>query len=153
MSNEMKIIMENWRSTNLVEGLDTVGDLIKVIKVVRRDKVLKAGGKLIAKLATAGMGDVAEFVGAAMDAGDFASALYGGDLSQKKQPPALQALAVDPDVSRIVANDIEKAFLKHLLNKLETGYKPQTPLSQVDTTELLQDFIAQNFNNKTVKDK
>ena len=87
-----------------------------------------------------------------MEAGDFASALYGGDLSQKKQPPALQAIAVDPDVSRIVDDDIEKAFLKHLSNKLETDYAPETPLTQVDTTELLQGFIAQNFNNKTVKD-
>ena len=150
--SEMKMIMEGWRFSRLVEGLETVGDLIKVIKIVKRDKVTKAGGKLIAKLATAGLGDVAEFIGASMEAGDFASALYGGDLSQKKQPPALQAIAVDPDVSRIVDDDIEKAFLKHLSNKLETDYTPETPLTQVDTTELLQNFIAQNFNNKTVKD-
>ena len=150
--SEMKLIMEDWRFSRLVEGLETVGDLIRVIKIVKRDKMQKQGGKLILKLASAGLADVGKFLAAALNAGDFASALYGGDLSQKKQPPALQAIAVDPDVSRIVDDDIEKAFLKHLSNKLETDYSLDTPLTQVDTTEMLQAFIAQNFNNKTVKD-
>ena len=148
---EMKTIMENWRLTNLVEGLNTVGDLIQVIRTVKRDKMLKKGGKLIAKLASGGLGDVADFLGAAMDAGDFASALYGGDLSDKKPPPGLSAIAINPDVSRIVDNDIETAFLKHLSAKLEE-LNPTTPLSDVDTTAMLQAFIAQNFNNKTVKE-
>ena len=146
--------MENWRLTNLTEGgLNTVGDLINVIQTVKRDKMLKKGGKLIAKLATGGLfdPDVADFLGAAMDAGDFASSLYGGDLSDKKPPPGLAAIAIEPDISKIVDDDIEKAFLKHLSAQLEE-LNPETPLSQVNTTVMLQDFIAQNFNNKTVKD-
>ena len=149
--SEMKMIMENWRLTNLTEGLNTVGDLINVIQTVKRDKMLKKGGKLIAKLATGGLGDVADFLDAAMDAGDFASSLYGGDLSDKKPPPGLAAIAIDPDISKIVDNDIETAFLKHLSAQLEE-LNPKTPLNQINTTAMLQDFIAQNFNNKTVKD-
>ena len=150
---DMKLIMENWRSNFLVEeGLETVGDLIKVIKIVKRDKALKAGGKLIAKLATAGLADVADFIGGALDAGDFAAALYGGDLSNKKQPPGLQSIAIDPDVSRIVDNDIEKAFLKYLSKELEQIEDPNTSLDNIDTTKMLQDFIAANFNSKTVKE-
>lgn len=149
--SEMKMIMENWRLTNLTEGLNTVGDLINVIQTVKRDKMLKKGGKLIAKLATGGLGDVADFLDAAMDAGDFASSLYGGDLSDKKPPPGLAAIAIDPDISKIVDDDIEKAFLKHLSAQLEE-LNPKTPLNQINTTAMLQDFIAQNFNNKTVKD-
>ena len=147
----MKLIMENWRSSFLIEeGLETVGDLIKVINTVKRDKALKAGGKFIAKLATAGLTDAADLIGGALDAGGFAAALYGGDLSNKKQPVGLQSIAIDPDVSRIVDNDIEKAFLKHLSKELEL-IDPNTSLDNIDTTKMLQDFIAANFNSKTVK--
>ena len=155
---DMKLIMENWRSNFLVEeGLETVGDLIKIIKIVKRDKTLKAGGKLIAKIATGGLididqvGDVTAFIKSGLDTGDFGRALYGGDLSNKKQPIGLQSIAVDPDVSRIVDNDIEKAFLKYLSKKIEQ-MDPNTSLNNIDTTKMLQDFIAANFNNKTVKE-
>ena len=97
-----------------------------------------------------GLGDVAEFIDAAIDAGDLAQGLYGGDLSDKKQPAALQAIAIDPDVSRIVADDIEKSFLTFLSSELEK-MPPATPINNVDTTKMLQDFIASKFNNKTVK--
>ena len=142
--SDMKTILENWRTSTIHEGTETVGDLIKVIKQVKRAKAAGKGAKAIAKLATMGLGDVAEFIGAAVEG------LYGGDLSDKKQPPALQAIAIDPDVSRIVADDIEKSFLTFLSGELEQ-MPPETPINNVDTTKMLQDFIASKFNNKTVK--
>lgn len=148
--SDMKTIMENWRATTIYEGAETVGDLIAVIKQVKRAKAAGKGVKALAKMATMGLGDVADFIDAAIDAGELAQGLYGGDLSDKKQPAALQSIAIDPDVSRIVADDIEKAFLSHLSKELE-GMPPNTPINNVDTTVMLQDFIASKFNNKTVK--
>ena len=148
--SDMKTILENWRTSTIHEGTETVGDLITVIKQVKRAKAAGKGTKALAKLATMGLGDVADFIGAALDAGDLAQGLYGGDLSDKKQPPALQAIAIDPDVSRIVADDIEKSFLTFLSGELEQ-MPPETPINNVDTTKMLQDFIASKFNNKTVK--
>jgi hypothetical protein len=151
--SDMKTIMEHWRAQQLSEGPQTVGDLISVIQQVKRAKAAGKGGKALVKLATAGLGDWVDFIDAAVDAGgiDLAKSLYGGDLSDKKQPAGLQSIAVDPDVSRIVADDIEKAFLSHLSKELE-GMPPNTPINNVDTTVMLQDFIASKFNNKTVKD-
>ena len=134
--SEMKMIMENWRAAQLSEGTETVADLIKVIKGIKFAKAKGKGGKAMLKLVP--------FLG---------QAIYGGDLSDKKQPPGLQALAVDPDISRIVDNDIEKAFLSHLSQRLEAWPDPENAsINDVDTTAMLQDFIASNFNNKTVKD-
>ena len=151
--SEMKMIMESWRSTQLTEATETVGDLLNVINQVKRAKATGKGVKALTKLFTAGLGDWVDFVDAAMDAGglDLAKSLYGGDLSDKKQPAGLQALAVDPDISRIVADDIEEAFLSFLSQAL-AEMDPTQPLSKLDTTVMLQDFIASKFNNKTVKD-
>jgi len=148
--SDMKTILENWRTAVLHEGTETVGDLIKVIKQVKLAKAAGKGTKVIAKLATMGLEDVADFIDAALDAGDLAQGLYGGDLSDKKQPPALQAIAIDPDVSRIVADDIERSFLTFLSGELQR-MPPETPINNVNTTKMLQDFIASKFNNKTVK--
>jgi len=155
--SEMKMIMENWRATQLSEGTETVADLIKVIKGIKLAKAKGKAGKAMVKLVPF-LGQVPEwtdFLEAAVDLGGpaLAQAIYGGDLSDKKQPPGLQALAVDPDISRIVDDDIEKAFLSHLSQRLEAWPDPENAsINDVDTTAMLQDFIASNFNNKTVKD-
>ena len=153
--SDMKLIMESWRVSTIYEGTETVGDLIKVIKGVKRAKAGQKGLKAMVKLVPVlgQLPDWADFLEAAVDLGGDAlgQALYGGDLSDKKQPAGLQSIAIDPDVSRIVDDDIEKAFLTHLSQLLEE-MPPETPINNVDTTALLQDFIASNFNNKTVKD-
>ena len=155
--SEMKTILKNWRTFTIYEGTETVGDLINVIKGVKRAKVAGKGIKQMIKIIPV-LGDLPDWVDffeAAMDVGEgglsLGQALYGGDLSDKKQPAGLQAIAVDPDISRIVDDDIEKAFLTRLSQLLEE-MPPETPIDNVDTTALLQDFIASKFNNKTVKD-
>ena len=155
--SDMKTILKNWRTSTIYEGTETVGDLINVIKGVKRAKVAGKGIKQMVKLVPV-LGDLpgwVDFIEAAMDVGEsglsLGQALYGGNLSDKKQPAGLQAIAVDPDISRIVDDDIEKAFLTRLSQLLEE-MPPETPIDNVDTTALLQDFIASNFNNKTVKD-
>ena len=142
--------MENWRQSIIMEDVQTVGQLLQVIRTVKRDKALKAGGKLVAKLALPGVGVLADFISAGLDSADFGASLYGGDLSDKKPPAALQALQVEPNVSKIVDDDIEKAFLTFLSNQLEK-MDPNTSLKNVNTTSMLQNFIAGQFNNTTVK--
>jgi hypothetical protein len=146
----MKMIMENWRQSTITEDIQTVGQLLQIIKTVKKDKALKAGGKLVAKLALPGVGDLADFISAGLDAADFGASLYGGDLSDKKPPAALQAMQIDPNVSKIVDDDIEKAFLNFLSDQLEK-MDPNTSLKNINTTSMLQKFIASKFNNTTVK--
>ena len=146
----MKLIMERWRHQVISEKIETVGQLLQIINTVKRDRAMKAGGKLVAKLALPGIGDLADFIAAGLDAADFGATLYGGDLSNKKPPPALQALQIDPNVSKIVDDDIEKAFLKYLSTELEQ-LDPNTKMADLSTTSMLQDFIAKQFNQTTVK--
>lgn len=148
--SDMKMIMENWRQSTITEDIQTVGQLLQIIKTVKKDKALKAGGKLVAKLALPGVGDLADFISAGLDAADFGASLYGGDLSDKKPPAALQAMQIDPNVSKIVDDDIEKAFLNFLSDQLEK-MDPNTSLKNINTTSMLQKFIASKFNNTTVK--
>tara|TARA_B100001121_G_C18428029_1_gene497846 strand:+ start:46 stop:498 length:453 start_codon:yes stop_codon:yes gene_type:complete len=148
--SDMKLIMERWRHQVISEKIETVGQLLQIINTVKRDRAMKAGGKLVAKLALPGIGDLADFIAAGLDAADFGATLYGGDLSNKKPPPALQALQIDPNVSKIVDDDIEKAFLKYLSTELEQ-LDPNTKMADLSTTSMLQDFIAKQFNQTTVK--
>jgi len=156
----MRLIMENWRSYILLKEQETqgemrtIGDLIAAINTAKRNKALAKGGKATAIIASGGiLGGVGEFFDAAMAMGDalgLAKSLYGGDLSDKKQPAALKSISVDPDVSRIVDDDIEEAFLSHLSTELE-NMDPKTSIKTVNTTAMLQRFIADKFNDKTVK--
>jgi len=59
-------------------------------------------------------------------------------------------MRVNPDVSKIVDDDIEEEFLKVLSQELEKA-DPETPINDFNTTARLQNFIASKFNNTTVK--
>ena len=58
-------------------------------------------------------------------------------------------LDVDDDVSKIVDDPIENAFLKTLGATLEK-MDDRTPLKNLNITKLLQTYISQNFNKRTV---
>ena len=62
---------------------------------------------------------------------------------------ALDYLDVDDDVSKIVDDPIENAFLKALGNELDQ-LDDNTKLAELDMTMRLQKYIADNFNNRTV---
>ena len=156
----MKIIMESWRGyvdeqeaepeaqeaevgSNEIE---TVGQLRDALRTYKLQKTGKSIGKRALKSVLPG------FVKQAYDAGMLAKSLYGGDLSDKKSLPGLEKMQVDPDVSKIVDDKIEAAFLKFLDQDLQDE-NPETRIDNYDTTQKLQDFIASHFNKKTVHEQ
>jgi len=160
--SEMKNIVESWRgyvneqeeapdeeqvSSNEIQ---TVGQLRTAL---RNYKIKKTGKGLLTKLVQRGVEmipvagpDLARL----LDAAELSAKLYGGDLDKKEPLPGLDAMRVNPDVSKIVDDDIEKEFLKVLSQELEEA-DPNTPISDFNTTAKLQNFIASKFNSTTVK--
>ena len=158
----MKSIVESWREyvNEQEEGPDqeqvssdeiqTVGQLRTAL---RNYKIKKTGKGLLTKIVQKGVEmipvagpDLAKF----LDAAELGAKLYGGDLDKKAPLPGLDAMRVNPDVSKIVDDDIEKEFLKVLSQELEEA-DPNTPISDFNTTAKLQNFIASKFNSTTVK--
>lgn len=128
--------------------IKSIGDLKKAIKMA----TLKKRGKLAAggaKDAAAGMFiDMVPFGGLVKDLGAAALAAYKlPDGAQTKT--GLDALNVDDNVSKIVADEVENAFLKTMGKKLK-GLPDETPLAQVNMTQMLSQFIASKFNKATV---
>lgn len=160
--SEMKNIVESWRgyvieqeeepdeeqvSSNEIEN---VGQLRTALK---NYKIKKTGQGVLTKILRKGVEAIpvaGPASGAVLDAGELAKSLYGGDLDDKEPLPGLDAMRVNPDVSKIVDDDIEEEFLKVLSQELEKA-DPETPINDFNTTARLQNFIASKFNNTTVK--
>ena len=160
--SEMKNIVESWRgyvieqeeepdeeqvSSNEIEN---VGQLRTALK---NYKIKKTGQGVLTKILRKGVEAIpvaGPAIGAVLDAGELVKSLYGGDLDDKEPLPGLDAMRVNPDVSKIVDDDIEEEFLKVLSQELEKA-DPETPINDFNTTARLQNFIASKFNNTTVK--
>tara|TARA_R100000005_G_scaffold95158_2_gene75626 strand:- start:125 stop:664 length:540 start_codon:yes stop_codon:yes gene_type:complete len=128
--------------------IKSIGDLKKAIKAA----TLKKQGKLAkggAKEGIAGLFiDMVPWGGLVKDLGQAAIQAYKlPDNAETKT--GLDALNVDDNVSKIVADEVENAFLKTMAKKLE-GMPDETPLTKVNMTQMLSQFISQKFNNRTV---
>ena len=160
--SDMKIIVESWRGyINEQEEapdeeqvssreIENVGQLRTALK---NYKIKKTGQGVLTKILRKGIEAIpiaGPAIGAVLDAGELAKNLYGGDLDDKEPLPGLDVMRVNPDVSKIVDDDIEKEFLKVLSQDLEKA-DPETPIDDFNTTARLQNFIASKFNNTTVK--
>ena len=160
--SEMKNIVESWREyVNEQEEspdeeqvssseIENVGQLRTALK---NYKIKKTGKDLLTNLVRKGIESMpvaGPALGTALDAGQLAKSLYGGDLEDKEPLPGLDAMRVNPDVSKIVDDDIEEEFLKVLSQELEDA-DPETSIDDFNTTTKLQNFIASKFNSTTVK--
>ena len=170
--SEMKLIMENWRSSldeilgfggqqkptddgppmKSMRDVQTVGDLRAIIQTAqlkKRGEQLKGGVVDAAKSAI-----VDEIVGkvpglaAAKSMFDLAKSAYALP-DEATQGTALKFLNVDDDVSKIVDDPIENAFLANLATTLQQD-PDETRLEDIDITQRLQVYIADNYNKKTV---
>ena len=170
--SEMKLIMERWRSSldeilgfgrkkkpetagpqmKTAMDIKTVGDLRAIIQTAqlkKRGEQLKSGVVDAAKSAI-----VDEIVGkvpglsAAKNMFDLARSAYTLP-DEATQGTALKFLNVDDDVSKIVDDPIENAFLADLSKTLEKD-PDDTKLEDIDITKRLQLYIADKFNKRTV---
>ena len=151
MSKEMKVIMENWDKFVLQEApLETVGDLKKMIRTHRAVEAGKEVGKKAAELAIGqipGVSNVFNIWKGIQDTKQMLGKLYGTD-DKLKSNTGLDKLNVDDDVSKIVDDPIEAAFINDLLNTID-GMDDLAPIPDVNAE--LQKYLADKFNQKQVK--
>tara|TARA_R100000388_G_scaffold40634_1_gene31367 strand:- start:2545 stop:3012 length:468 start_codon:yes stop_codon:yes gene_type:complete len=154
----MKLLMENWReylaeqeqqgsSPKDIETFEQLKQLLKSIEIKRKGGI--AGKKALSFAASfmPGVGPAKELYDNAKDIKDFLQDLYSADDNFKTQT-RLDALNIDDNVSKIVDDQVEAAFLK-VLPKLigdKTG-----PIGDYNITKELQAFLASKFDKTTVK--
>lgn len=150
MKNDMGLIMESWRRQTLVEELNTVGDLRKTI----RDYRAMAAGKEVGKKAVDMTLEQIPLVNnlysvwkGAKDAKDMLGRLYGAD-DKVETNTGMDKLNVDDNVSKIVDNKIEQAFLNDLLKGIEQ-MDDNDPIP--DVNQKLQDYLKGKFNQHSVE--
>ena len=151
MSKQMKVIMENWRRSVLVEAeIQTFGELRKVIRDYRAMRAGTEAGKKAAELAIEQipvLNNIYSIWSAAKDAKEMITSLYGKDDSFVSQT-GLDKLNVDDDVSKIVDDKIENAFINDFLE----SFKEKDDADPIpDINDELQKFLATKFNEKQVK--
>ncbi|HHZ96752.1 MAG TPA: hypothetical protein EYN67_14665 [Flavobacteriales bacterium] len=150
--SEMKVIMENWDKFVVTEEtkITTVGDLRKAIKIYRAKEAGKEAGKMAADVAiqqVPGISNIYSLWQGAKDARDIMKKLYGADDGFKSNT-GLDLLNVNDDISAIVDDNVETAFLNDLIASLESA-QPTDPIPVVD--DELQAFLGSKFNQHAVK--
>ena len=162
--SEMKLIMERWRQFNEQEGdpeaaepkVQTVGQLRTLFRNMKLKKAGGAAAKGLTKFGLSFLGPVGGAIqagwDAAADGSEMAGALkslYGAD-DKYRSNTGLDSINMDDNVSKIVDNPIETAFLKHFIDKL-AGADDYTLLSDYDIEEEMRSFLATNFGGHSVK--
>ena len=112
MSTKMKIIMENWRS-NLNEQVEvqTVGQLVRLLNLAIQSKRKKLAADSGSKEVVDAFLGLFPGMGAVKSVGDLLKKVYSMP-DEKKTQTALDYLNVDDQISAIVDDRVENAFLK-----------------------------------------
>ena len=162
--SDMKLIMENWRQFNEEEGdpersrpqVQTVGQLRQLFKNMKLKKAGGAAAKGLAKFGLSFLGPPGALIQQAWDAATDGNemfgamkALYGMD-DKFKSNTGLDALNMDDNISKIVDDPIEVAFLKHFVGEL-SDVDDYTLLSDYDMEEKMREFLAAQFDGHAVK--
>ncbi len=129
--------------------IETVGDLKDAIAAATGKKRGKQGKKAAKNFAKSVFIDLFPGMGTISGAGEALKAMYSMP-DDKRSGTALDYLDVDDEVSAIVDDPIENAFLKALTDKLE-GMADDKPLVDLDMTKLLAKYISREFNKRTVQ--
>ena len=150
----MKILREFIRETLKeapdVSSIETVGDLKKLIKYAQSAKRAELGKEAAKDWAKDSFFDETlgkiPGVSTAKNAAEALKAMY--NLSDESRTgTALDYLDVDDDVSAIVDDPIENAFLKAFAKGLESKADDK-PLSDLNVTKLLNKYIEKEFNKR-----
>jgi hypothetical protein len=132
--------------------INTVGDLKKLLSQATKGKLkYQAKGSVPGALADALVDEIAGKIPGFAAAKSLFSALKGTYSlpDEARTGTALDILDVDDDVSAIVDDPIENAFLKSVSSKIE-GMSDDKPLVDLNMSKLLAQYISKEFSNRTV---
>jgi flagellar motor component MotA len=146
MSNKMKLIMEKWRFQlrEVEEPIETYGQLRNQLNTAIKSKKKSA-------LRGFGIGLVFDALGAAIfkDTATFIKTMYKLPDNKKTGTVLDVFLNVDDDVSAIIDDNIENAFLNDFMDMIQQ--KPDDERIDQSITKELQDYVARKYNQTTVK--
>ncbi len=135
-----------------LNDVQTVGDLKKLIKYAQSAKRAKAGKEAAEEWAKSSLWDETfgkiPGLSTAKNATDMLKAMYDTP-DDARTGTALDHMDVDDDIAKIVDDPIENAFLKQYTKDLENE-DDDRPLSDVNVTKELSNFIKSKFNDRTV---
>ena len=142
--------MESWRLyLKEQEGeLKTVGDLRRAVTGAVKAKRTGVGKDAIKDVAVSVILDTIPGAGTAKSLWDIAKSMYKMP-DDKKTNTGLDFLNVDDEISAIVDDNVENAFLKALDGELKE-YPDETTLEQMNVTKMLTKYIANEFDNRIV---
>jgi len=132
------------------EELQTVGEVLAIIQKFRQAQAGGQVGKKALEMAVEqipGISNIWSVVKGAKEAKDMINTLYGMD-DKFQSNTGLDKLNIDDNISKIVDDKVEAAFLNFLIDKLK-NMNPGAPM--LDATVEIQDFLASKFNQRTVK--
>jgi hypothetical protein len=147
MKDDMKVIMESWRREVLneqkIKEIKTFGDLRNQLKTAIRKK--KTGA-----LRNFAMGLIMDKLGVQFfkDALTFFKTMYKLPDNKKTGTVLDQFLNVDDQVSAIVDDKIENAFLQDFLKMIQD--QPADKVIDKSITQELQDYLKKQYQNRTV---
>ena len=148
---KMKLIMESFRKNVIQEEeLETVGSVLAIIQKFRQAKAGGDVGKKALEMAVEQvpmLNNVWSIIKGAKEAKDMIATLYGME-DKFQSNTGLDKLNIDDNISKIVDDKIEAAFLNYLIDALGK-MNPDDPMPDVNI--MLQDFLADKFNQHTVK--
>jgi hypothetical protein len=72
------------------------------------------------------------------------------DVKLAKSNKTLDALMIDPFVSRVVDDDIELAFIRYLSKEID-GKKDEDLLGDIDITDMLSNYIKKDYADVIVR--
>ena len=145
--SEMKLIMENWKTyltESVEEPIETYGQLRSQLDTAIRTKKKSA-------LKSFGIGLVFDVLGggAFVSAAQLIKTMYSLP-DEKKTGTVLDTfLNVDDDVSAIVDDNLENAFLQDFVEFVQK--QPDEKKITDNVTIELQKYIAKKYNQNTVK--
>ena len=158
----MKLILERWDKYKIIEqvqdsnqtprGVNTYGDLKEVLQAIELKRVGKlAADKVVDYLGSLipGASAVINVIKDARDTFEFVKNMYSADDNFKTQT-GLDRLNVNDNVSAIVDDNVEAAFLKNLTSSL-MKIDDNTPINDWNATQELQKYLAQQFQGHAVK--
>lgn len=127
--------------------LKTVGDLRKAVKAALMAKRKGQGKEALKDLALSSV--TGALLGAADSLKDLIMQTYKLP-DDKSTGTGLDALNIDDEISAIIDNQVENRFLNWLIKSME-GQEDSTPLRKINMDRLLQNFLMQQFNGRTIK--
>ena len=148
----MKLLMENWRkyqkellNENLPSNVQTYGDLVQWMKSVRSKERAKEGLRAIGNT----VGDVT--------GKGLVTHLYKTYID--KTPPSpqdtIKLFGVDPEIAKIVDNDVEEAFVQKFLAAMEDSNSTVANI-RLDNPNWTMDYqlrawLSAHFQGRTVE--